>query len=168
MDSVGLKSQALAAWEAHAESWDGLMGDSGNKYFSVLELPILDRMALGRNGAYALDLATGNGLVARWLAQEGASVIATDGSRPMLEQAKARTESWYQQGKLNHDRKISFEVLDVMDPQCWDAFISRSLETCDGFDIITMNMALMDIPDLKPLAIALKRLLKPSAWSVLS
>ncbi|PLB52110.1 S-adenosyl-L-methionine-dependent methyltransferase [Aspergillus steynii IBT 23096] len=158
MDPNPISTKALTAWQNHAKAWDEHMGDDGNAYFSALELPILERMVVRRNGARAIDLATGNGLVARWLAREGASVIAMDGSRPMLECAEKRTESWYQQGRLKREQKIGFEVLDVVSREGWEKFISRVLE--DGFDIITMNMGLMDISDLKPLASALKRLLK--------
>lgn len=34
----------------------------------------------------------------------------------------------------------------------------------DGFDVITMNMALMDIRELEPLARSLRRLLKQDGW----
>ncbi|GMF86260.1 unnamed protein product [Aspergillus oryzae] len=94
MEQTGIEGQALAAWENHARSWDSTMGDDGNDYFSVLELPALKRMISGQKRNRALDLATGNGLVARWLAKEGFSVVATDGARAMLEHAKARTALW--------------------------------------------------------------------------
>ncbi|KAI9042010.1 class I SAM-dependent methyltransferase [Aspergillus affinis] len=160
MDPTDIETKTLLAWENHAKAWDELMGDNGNEYFSVLELPILERIVIPRQGARALDLATGNGLVARWLAKEGASVVATDASRPMLERATARTESWYQQGKLSRERKISFEVLNAASIDAWEDFISQSLIPTEKFDIITLNMGIMDIPDLKPLASALKCLLK--------
>ena len=127
MDSTPISTKALTAWENHAKAWDEHMGDDGNAYFSALELPILERTVRRRNGARAIDLATGNGLVARWLAQEGASVIATDASRPMLQCAEARTERWYQQGRLKREQKIGFEVLDVVSGGDWEAFIPRVL-----------------------------------------
>ncbi|KAH8430745.1 class I SAM-dependent methyltransferase [Aspergillus melleus] len=175
MDLTDIKTKALVAWENHAKAWDEQMGDDGNSYFSALELPILERMVLKYKSARALDLATGNGLVARWLAREGASVVATDASRPMLERARARTESWYQDGRLSREQKISFETLNAASMDAWEEFISQSLTPVSShaaagtglvdryqtekFDIITMNMGIMDIPDLKPLATALKRLL---------
>ncbi|KAK1149020.1 hypothetical protein N8T08_007695 [Aspergillus melleus] len=159
MDLTDIETKSLVAWENHAKAWDEQMGDDGNAYFSALELPILERMILPRKSARAMDLATGNGLVARWLAKEGASVVATDASRPMLERARARTENWYQDGRLSRERKISFEVLNAASMDAWEEFISRYLTPTEKFDIITINMGIMDIPDLKPLASALKRLL---------
>lgn len=34
----------------------------------------------------------------------------------------------------------------------------------DGFDIVTMNMALMDIHDLEPLAVSIKQVLRSGGW----
>lgn len=124
MEQTGIEGQALAAWENHARSWDSTMGDDGNDYFSVLELPALKRMISGQKRNRALDLATGNGLVARWLAEEGFSVVATDGARAMLEHAKARTTLWYEEGRLDKERKISFELLDVTNKDHWAQFTS--------------------------------------------
>jgi 2-polyprenyl-3-methyl-5-hydroxy-6-metoxy-1,4-benzoquinol methylase len=94
------------------------MGDEGNDYFRYLELPILEKLAKPEEGFRALDLATGNGLVARWLAQKGAaSVIATDGAPAMLDYAKARTEG------AGYADRISYHCLDVTSQASWDEFI---------------------------------------------
>ncbi|KAJ6004241.1 hypothetical protein N7499_000310 [Penicillium canescens] len=151
----------LASWETFAPSWDEGMGDEGNEYFRFLELPILVKLIGKLEGCNAIDLATGNGLVARWLAQKAASVIATDGAATMIDRAKARTDiSLY-------GNKISFHRLDVTSQSSWENFmaIDNSLMN-DGFDVITMNMALMDIQDLGPLARSLKILLKPNGCFV--
>jgi 2-polyprenyl-3-methyl-5-hydroxy-6-metoxy-1,4-benzoquinol methylase len=123
METHHSNNPSLLPWEAHAASWDETMGDDGNQYFSALELPVLKKLVSPRPEDRALDLATGNGLVARWLAQEGASVVATDGSKAMTEQARIRTRDWYQRGRLPKD-KISFEVLDVTDQSSWELFVA--------------------------------------------
>lgn len=117
------ESCPLLPWEDLAASWDEGMGDEGNQYFSALELPALKRLVNIRPESRALDLATGNGLVARWLAQEGASVLATDGSRAMLERARARTAIWYERGQLSEE-KIAFDLLDVTDNEAWKKMIT--------------------------------------------
>lgn len=118
----------LAPWEANAVAWDEGMGDEGNHYFRLLELPILEKLVTRRQGYRALDLATGNGLVARWLAQEGVSVLAADGAPAMVERARARTGSLSQRGKLPADAKIAFQTLNVTDRRSWDEFISNISE----------------------------------------
>lgn len=122
MTSVTSESP-LAPWEAYAAAWDEGMGDEGNEYFRFLELPILDRMIDRQQGYRALDLATGNGLVARWLAQHGVSVLATDGAPAMVEVARTRTNQLYREGKLPADNPISFQTLDVTSQESWDQFI---------------------------------------------
>lgn len=109
---------SLASWEKFAPSWDKGMGDEGNDYFRVLELPILEKLLDRPPGHRALDLATGNGLVARWLAQRFDTVIATDGAIAMIEHAKARTVT------TQYADNISFHQLDVTNKLSWDAFMA--------------------------------------------
>ncbi|KAE8374204.1 S-adenosyl-L-methionine-dependent methyltransferase [Aspergillus bertholletiae] len=166
MEPTGMGTQALAAWQNHARSWDELMGNDGNSYFLVLELPVLKRMISGQKRSRALDLATGNGLVARWLAQEGFSVVATDGATAMLDHAQARTALAHEKGWLDKERHISYERLDVTDKDHWAQFISRGNLVNDGFDVIVMNMGIMDVHDLEPLAVSLTQLLRPDGCFV--
>lgn len=108
---------ALKSWEAFASSWDEGMGDAGNDYFRLLELPILEKLVGKLEGSRTLDLATGNGLVARWLAEKAASVIATDGAASMIVLAKERTKA------SPFEQKISFRCLDVTSQSSWDTFL---------------------------------------------
>jgi SAM-dependent methyltransferase len=128
METPFLDNPSILPWENHAASWDEQMGDNRNDYFSALKLPVLKRLISPQPGNRVLDLATGNGLVARWLAQEGALVFATDGSRAMIERARARTLTWCQQGRLSENR-VSFHVLDVTDKSSWEQFISSTCQT---------------------------------------
>lgn len=112
----------LASWENFAHSWDEGMGDEGNDYFRFLELPILEKLIGRLEGCRAIDLATGNGLVARWLAQKAASVIATDGAVSMIDRAKARTDT------SQYGNRISFNRLDVTKQSSWDTFMA--IDTC--------------------------------------
>lgn len=92
MSAPALAGDALSRWETCATFWDETIGRDGNKYWKVLQEPCLGRLLgghLAKPAAAALELATGNGLCARWLADRGASVLATDGSSNMLELAKS-------------------------------------------------------------------------------
>ncbi|KAK3316966.1 S-adenosyl-L-methionine-dependent methyltransferase [Apodospora peruviana] len=151
MSAPDLRAEALATWEANASHWDQTMGRDGNKYWQVLQVPSLQRM-LGDKlpGAEALELATGNGLGARWLAANGAaSVLATDGSNKMLQLAEKHISA--EGGDV-----ISLAKLDVTSDEDFDGLVSASQP---GFDIILMNMAIMDVATLEPLARALPKLL---------
>jgi 2-polyprenyl-3-methyl-5-hydroxy-6-metoxy-1,4-benzoquinol methylase len=133
----------LASWETFAPSWDeGMgdegMGDEGNEYFRFLELPILEKLIGRLEGCHAIDLATGNGLVARWLAQKAASVMATDGAATMIDRAKARTDTSL------YENKISFHRLDVTNQSSWDNFmaIDNRLMVSSQFDLQSVFLAL--------------------------
>lgn len=104
------------------------MKDSGNDYYRFLELPALERMVVPRSGEKALDLATGNGLVARWLVEHRLDVLATDGSHDMVQYAQVRTSSWAQSRGTAVTGQISFEHLDLVDNEQVSVYISRLLE----------------------------------------
>ncbi|KAK2808542.1 hypothetical protein FQN50_004573 [Emmonsiellopsis sp. PD_5] len=148
---MDMNTESLAAWDRNAEFWDKNMGDDGNDYYKIVEVPVLQRMAGVRDGDRALDIATGNGLAARWLASQGASVLATDGSKTMLEYGKRRAAGM---------NSITFELLDVTSSEAFERFIEKETANHGLFDIVVVNMAIMDISTLEPLAAALPRLLK--------
>lgn len=116
MSTSNSHQSSMDSWETNAEFWDNGIGEHGNKYWKVLQLPALKRMICVKPGSKALDLATGNGLVARWLASEGASVLATDGLEGMLERAKLHHSAAY-------DGSISYRRLDVTDVAAFEALI---------------------------------------------
>ncbi|KAM7191623.1 S-adenosyl-L-methionine-dependent methyltransferase [Naviculisporaceae sp. PSN 640] len=156
-----LASEALASWEANATYWDAAMGLEGNKYWKVLQVPCLERM-LGdkynsREGFTALELATGNGLAARWLAQHGASsVLATDAAEGMLKIAEGYLDK--ESGEFGKG-KIKFRRLDITRDEDFEALLVESGGGFTGYDVILINMAIMDIATLDPLARALPKLL---------
>ncbi|KAL7793077.1 S-adenosyl-L-methionine-dependent methyltransferase [Trichoderma ceciliae] len=156
MSAPNLSQETLSTWETNAEFWDSGIGEQGNKYWKKLQEPSLQRLlgpSLSKQGCAALELATGNGLGARWLADNGAaSIIATDGTFGMLEQAKKY---------MNAQRagKITFRKLDVTDANDFAPLVEKAAEI-GGFDIVLMNMAMMDVATLDPLADALPKLLK--------
>ena len=122
----------IDSWEANAQHWDTTMGSEGNKYWQLLELPSLKRLAPVAPGCKALDLATGNGLVARWLASEGASVVATDGSRNMLDLAARRTNP-------DLGESITYQSLDMSRASEFESLIASesavSCPDCRGWEV---------------------------------
>lgn len=98
-----LHEESVASWRTNATYWDNGIGQDGNKYWKRLQQPTLERMIpfQPEKEMRVLELATGNGLVARWLASNGASVLATDASPEMLEIA-ARREMPEHKGKTSY------------------------------------------------------------------
>jgi 2-polyprenyl-3-methyl-5-hydroxy-6-metoxy-1,4-benzoquinol methylase len=150
MSDTDLAKEVLDSWEANAIYWDEGIGRDGNLYWRVLEEPCLKRLLADhlKPGCRALDLATGNGLCARWMATYGASVLATDASSQMLERARGHTTTKDQ---------IAFRKLDMADPADFGPLFENSEDK--GFDVILMNMAIMDVVTLGPLTEALPKLL---------
>lgn len=163
-----LSHRALQAWQTNAAHWDATITKHGNKYWRRLQEPSLRRLlaptlaksgrgSSGSGGCRALDLATGNGLCARWLAANGArDVLATDGCEEMLEMAKGYWEGQGEgQGGGGEEGagRMRFRKVDVTS----EADLGWLVEEEGGFDVVVMNMAVMDVADLEPLARALAR-----------
>lgn len=167
-----LSARAIAAWEANAAVWDAEITRYGNRYWTRLQEPSLSRLLsphlAHKPGCRALDLATGNGLCARWMRAKGAaSVLATDASVEMLQRARGYAESDTSGGEGGVEGVvegeglvggIKFERVDVTNEEDMAGLAARAGEE-GRFDVVLMNMALMDVPDIDVLARALPKLL---------
>lgn len=141
------------AWDANAEHWDTRMGDEGNDFFNVLCWPVLASFLDVQPGQHILDIACGNGLTSRKLAQLNAKVAAFDFSTELIKLAEARP---------NPDSRITYHNIDATDESVLLALGERS------FDSALCNMALFDMADIEPLFRTLPRLLKPNGIFVFS
>ncbi len=140
-------------WDANAAFWDARMRE-GNEFHRQLLMPVLEPLLGLRRGERVLEIACGNGQLARWMASRGVAVVATDVSPQMLAHARRRT--------VGRPGAIEYRVVDATD--------SRALERLgeNEFDAAVCNMALMDMPKIDPLARALPRLLGPHGRFVFS
>jgi ubiquinone/menaquinone biosynthesis C-methylase UbiE len=101
-------------------------------------------------GQDVLDLACGQGLAARALARAGAaSVLGVDASREMIDIARG------------HEREQPLGIAYALE----DAQSLSSLPQ-GGFDRVTCQLGLMDIPDLDATLSAVRRVLRSSGWLV--
>jgi 2-polyprenyl-3-methyl-5-hydroxy-6-metoxy-1,4-benzoquinol methylase len=142
---------AREAWDTNARFWDARMAD-GNEFFNSLIWPSVDELLHPRPGEVLLDVACGNGVTSRRLAQAGASVVAFDFSEEMIRAAMAR-------GSAN---QVDYRVVDATDPDALRGLGPRE------FDGALCNMALMDLADTRPLMNALASLLRPTGRFVFS
>ncbi|KJR81308.1 uncharacterized protein SPSK_01204 [Sporothrix schenckii 1099-18] len=177
---MSINANALDVWSTLAPEWDAGMGRDGNVFWQRLEKPVLERFLAEKKATKdgeavrALDISTGNGLTARWLVsylggsgEYGGDIVAgeahgpvdvtgTDGSDVML----SRARSWAADNAdvTPQQRNIRFEKLDATQPDDFKPFYA-SPPTNKPFDVILMNMAIMDVPTLEPLAAALPHML---------
>ena len=152
-DQNRLNAEVKDIWNQNADFWDKRMGE-GNEWQKILLEPTTDRLLDLKPGEVVLDIACGNGLYARRLAQAGATVVAFDLAERLIEKARERT--------VEHSDRITYLVLDATDP--------AQLHTLgEGkFDAAVCTMGLMDMVDTKPLLTSLRRLLKPAGRFVFS
>ena len=149
-----LNRETWEAWDLNAEVWDNRMGDEGNDFFNVLCWPALASLLDLKPDSHILDIACGNGLTTRRLAELGAQVTAFDFSSSLIEKAKARL--------ADHASRITFHVIDATNES---QLISLGKSK---YDSALCNMALFDMADIETLFQVLPKLLKPNGTFVFS
>jgi ubiquinone/menaquinone biosynthesis C-methylase UbiE len=134
-----------ATWDEIAAWFDDKQGDGGDLWHAVLRLlgPV--------EGRTVLDLACGNGALARGLARSGARVTGADLSRPLIDRARAR--------EVREPLGIGYVVEDAAAlPGSWSG----------SFDLVVGNMALMDIPNADVVIREASRVLRPAGRFIAS
>lgn len=140
------------SWGTNAPFWDERMGE-GNDFQRLLLNPAVEQLLQPRPRQRILEIACGNGQLARRLADLGAEVVATDFAPRMLEIARGRSSGY--------EQRISYQLVDATD--------EAELMALGGpFDAAVCNMALMDMATIEPLARACANLLKPNGPLVFS
>jgi 2-polyprenyl-3-methyl-5-hydroxy-6-metoxy-1,4-benzoquinol methylase len=150
-----LNREAQADWERIAGWWDAQVGENAN----LVVRPAVRRLLDLSPNERVLELACGNGALARELARDGAQVLATDFSATFLRLAEERTRDYPDLAD-----RIEYRLVDATDPAQL-----ASLGSGQEFDAAVCVMGLMDMPVLDPLMSAVARLLKPNGrfvWSV--
>ena len=155
IDETALARQVHEAWNKKAAFWDERMGE-GNAFQRVLISPATERLLKVRSTETVLDVACGNGVFSRRLAELGAAVVAIDFSEKFVELAQTRTK------EAGYGEAVEYLVADATDEKQMLALGERR------FDAAVCNMALMDMPTIDPLMRALRRLLKPTGRFVFS
>lgn len=139
-------------WDLNARWWDDRIGD-GNDFQALLIEPATERLLDIHAGDTILDAACGAGRFTRRLAELGARVVAFDYSGEFIARARERTSS---------DAAIEYHVLDAANVQ---AILSLGLKR---FNKALCTMAIMDMPEIRPLFGALSRMLIPGGVFVFS
>jgi 2-polyprenyl-3-methyl-5-hydroxy-6-metoxy-1,4-benzoquinol methylase len=150
---VQANEETRAAWNMNAAFWDQRMGE-GNDFVELLIWPVTERLLELRPNQRVLDIACGNGLYARRLAEAGAEVVAFDFAAEMIAHAVERT--------TEHTGRVQYHVLDATDE---DSLLGLGE---NRFDTAVCNMALFDMAEIKPLMRALARLVRPGGRFVFS
>ncbi len=152
-DSTHLNQEVRELWDQKAAFWSERYGE-GNEFHKTLIEPSVERLLRLRPDELVLDVGTGNGAFARWMAARDARVVAFDFSTVFLEHARQRT--------VEHADRIEYLTIDATDEaQLLALGVAR-------FDAAVANMVLMDMARIDTLANCLAKLLKPEGRFVFS
>lgn len=141
-----LQQETHDIWNQNAAFWDEAMGE-GNSFHLVLVGPATERLLNLQADELVLEIACGNGVFARRMAQLGARIVATDFSEKFIERAQSRT--------TQHADRIRYRLVDATNLEQLLALGQHR------FDAIVCNMGIMDMSTINPLMTAIAQLLKP-------
>ena len=138
---------APSRYDGIADFYDSKVGDDVGDAATAALLELAGEV----RGLQVLDLACGQGRVARALARHGARVVGADLAAALLEKGRAAEDD----GPLG----IEYLHADVTAP---DALTGRV------FDGVVSNFALSDIADVDGALATVARVLRPGGWFVFS
>ncbi len=148
-----LNAETRTIWNQNAAFWDGKMGD-GNDFQRLLTGPATERLLNLHAGERVLEIACGNGVFSRRMAQLGARVMATDFSTQFLERARARSSEYAD--------RIEYRLVDATHEEQIVA-LGRQY-----FDAAVCNMAIMDMAEIDPLMRGIRLVVKTGGRFVFS
>ncbi|MDP9409730.1 MAG: class I SAM-dependent methyltransferase [Actinomycetota bacterium] len=142
---TGSDYDEIAGW------YDEAVRSGSLALFHEFVIPTLLDLAGETEGRRVCDLACGQGIVARRLADRGAAVVGVDVSEGMLDLARRY--------EREEPRGVTYARADA-----------RTLDGVEdaAFDGVVCNLALMDIPDLRATLRTVARVLRPEGWFVFS
>jgi ubiquinone/menaquinone biosynthesis C-methylase UbiE len=142
--------EAIKRWDMHAKRITSAYSDKGDIHREVFLNPTLLKLMDRVQDKRVLDAGCGEGYLSRILAKLGASVIAVDFSKKMLELAQERTP---QELNINYEHG-----------NCEDL---RFLEG-NSFDLIVSNMVIQDLAEYEKAIKEMYRLLVYGGYFIFS
>jgi ubiquinone/menaquinone biosynthesis C-methylase UbiE len=150
-----VKFVSSGAYDEIADWYDAWVNSLGLDEDPVFEC--VERLMGAIEDLRICEIGTGQGRVARRLAEHGASVVGVDSSSRMLEIARGYTASAPAAGDPASLHRVEYRLADA---RSLDGFADPD------FDGVLAYMSLMDIQDLEPTLQSVYRILRPSGWFV--
>jgi SAM-dependent methyltransferase len=141
----GVLAERVSTVTAYEQKSAGYDAEAGGGLFTFDE-PVVAGYLSGREPGVALDAACGTGRFAEFLARQGHQVIGVDSSPDMLARARRRVPA----GQFH---RAALERLPLPD---------------DSVDVIVCALALVHVPDLRPVLAEFARVLRPGGDLVIS
>lgn len=155
-------------WENVADWYDKLVGEKGSEFHQKIVLPGVMKMLRPAAGERALDVACGQGILCRLLAEAGSDVVGVDASRSLIAAAKKRDGSAAQEsrgvpapGRAEAgpaQPRIEYHVGDARE---------LSFLADKSFDMAACVLAIQNIHPIQPVFEHVARVLKTSGRFVM-
>lgn len=150
------QAKAQTHWGDVAEWYDALVGDDGSEYHRKIIIPGLLRMLelhkLEVTTPQVVDLACGQGVICRRLAEEGCKLTGVDAAAPLIKSARRRNAG--DQLAIEYMLADVTELLDESDK------LKAPLRPA-AYDAVTIVLSIQNISPLTPVWRAAHALLKP-------
>ncbi|HEX2620261.1 MAG TPA: class I SAM-dependent methyltransferase, partial [Phototrophicaceae bacterium] len=144
------KSGGRSGWDAVAAWYDGWMGKDGSLHHRKLAIPAAMQLLNLQKGETVLDIGAGQGVLAQYVADQGAKYTGVDVSPRLLELARQ-----------HHGRHGRFIKADACRLEA-----SSELKAA-SFDAIVFLLSLQDIDPLSQALHSAAAMLKPGGRAVL-
>ncbi len=141
------KERTVTVWDQAAAWYDNLVGTRGTDFHKKIILPGVHRLLALKKGSRVLDLACGQGVLSRFLAQKGMKVEGVDASEELIRFARGRSKTG-----------VRYHIGDARD----EAAVPEN-----RFDGIACILALQNMEELEPVFDNVFRGLKPGGRFVM-
>ncbi len=141
------KGRAVTVWDQAASWYDNLVGTRGTDFHRKIILPGVLKLLQLKKGSRVLDLACGQGVLSRFLAQKGMKVEGLDSSEELIRFARARSKTG-----------VRYHIGDARDADTVPE---------NRFEGITCILALQNMDALEPVFENVYRGLKPGGRFVM-
>lgn len=135
-------------WHKVANSYDNLVGKTGDKAHSMVINPFVFKFLGNLKGKKVLDGGCGNGYLAYEMSKIAKDVVGVDFTEELIKRAKRMFQRKNLNFKIGNLEKLSFKN--------------------EEFDIVLCNMVLIDCENLDKVMKELGRVLKQNGISVIS
>lgn len=139
-----------------ADWYDDLVGPGGSEYHQKVVLPGVLRLLEPRPGQHVLDVACGQGVLCRLLAERGVEVTGVDSAAPLLDRARQLSAGLGEAG--GRTRYVRCDARDL--PAAADV-------PSAAFDSAACLLAIQNIHPIAPVFEGVARCLKPAGRFVM-